>query len=88
MPREDEEDQRSWLAKATLGFIESDAPPPEHVETQASRDVIRQYEDAVQQLPPELKQDAQADEPEEAPAEEDGQPRRSWWSRLTFGLFD
>ncbi|MCY1346010.1 outer membrane protein assembly factor BamD [Pseudomonas jinjuensis] len=88
VPREDEEDQRSWLAKATLGFIESDAPPPEHVETQASRDVIRQYEDAVQQLPPELKQDAQADEPEEAPAEEDGQPRRSWWSRLTFGLFD
>ncbi|MNZ60717.1 Outer membrane protein assembly factor BamD precursor [compost metagenome] len=87
--REEEEDNRSWLAKATLGLIESDVPPPDQVQTQASKDVIRQYEDAVQALPAELKPENQTDEPEEQPEAEEDQPQgRSWWSRLTFGLFD
>lgn len=41
-------------------------------ETRASQDVQRQYEEAEADLPEELR-------PEQ---------RRSWWSRLTFGLFD
>lgn len=79
VPREQEEDNRSWLAKATLGLIESDVPPPPS-QTQASKDVIRQYEDALEQIPAELKPENQA---EEQPA-----TKRSWFSYLTFGLFD
>ncbi len=81
VPREREEDSRSWLARATLGLIDSDVPRPQSA-TRASQDVIRQYENAQQDLPrdllPELEEAAQQDE----------SPRRSWWSRLTFGLFD
>ncbi|KRW62828.1 outer membrane protein assembly factor BamD [Pseudomonas sp. TTU2014-080ASC] len=76
VPRESDTDDRSWLAKATLGLIETDAPLPPG-ETRASQDVIRQYEDAEDQIPAELKN----------PAEEDKQDR-SWFSYLTFGLFD
>ncbi|NQD91964.1 outer membrane protein assembly factor BamD [Pseudomonas sp. CrR25] len=79
VPREEEADTRSWLAKATLGLIESDTPLPPG-ETRASQDVIRQYEDAEQQIPDELKSPQQ-----EAAEEEQG---RSWFSYLTFGLFD
>jgi outer membrane protein assembly factor BamD len=76
VPRESDTDDRSWLAKATLGLIETDAPLPPG-ETRASQDVIRQYEEAEDQIPAELKN----------PAEEDKQDR-SWFSYLTFGLFD
>ncbi|WP_439859690.1 outer membrane protein assembly factor BamD [Pseudomonas sp. MBLB4136] len=79
VPREEEIDSRSWLAKATLGLIESDTPLPPG-ETRASQDVIRQYEDAKEQIPDELKS-PQAD----APQADQG---RSWFSYLTFGLFD
>lgn len=80
VPIEEEADNRSWLAKATLGLIESDTPLPPG-ETRASQDVIRQYEDAQENIPDELKSDA----PEEKAAEDDS---RSWWSYMTFGLFD
>ena len=76
VPREEEADTRSWLAKATLGLIESDTPLPPG-ETRASQDVIRQYEDAEQQIPADLKGDS---------AEES--KGRSWFSYMTFGLFD
>lgn len=76
-PREKEADNRSWLAKATLGLIETDTPLPPG-QTRASQDVIRQYEDAEQQIPRELQQEVS----NEAPA------KRSIWSRITFGLFD
>jgi outer membrane protein assembly factor BamD len=79
VPREEDIDSRSWLAKATLGLIESDTPLPPG-ETRASQDVIRQYEDAKEQIPDELKS-PQAD----APQADQG---RSWFSYLTFGLFD
>jgi outer membrane protein assembly factor BamD len=75
VPREDDADTRSWMAKATLGLIETDTPLPPG-ETRASQDVIRQYEDAEELIPDELKADrAEA-------------PKRSWFSYLTFGLFD
>jgi outer membrane protein assembly factor BamD len=73
VPREKGDDERSWLAKATLGLIETDAPLPPG-ETRASQDVQRQFQDAEEALPEELKVDEPA--------------KRSWWSRLTFGLFD
>ena len=76
VPRESDTDERSWLAKATLGLIETDAPLPPG-ETRASQDVIRQYEEAEDQIPAELKN----------PVEEEKQDR-SWFSYLTFGLFD
>ncbi|MES2820543.1 MAG: outer membrane protein assembly factor BamD [Pseudomonadota bacterium] len=77
VPREEEADSRSWLAKVTLGLIETDTPLPPG-ETRASQDVIRQYEDAEESIPDELKSDM----PQEA---DEG---RSWWSYMTFGLFD
>jgi outer membrane protein assembly factor BamD len=75
VPRERGVDDRSWLAKATLGLIETDTPLPPG-ETRAGQDVIRQYEDAEQQIPREL----MGDEPQAK--------KRSWFSYLTFGLFD
>ena len=78
VPYTEEADNRSWLAKATLGLIESDAPLPPG-QTRAQQDVIRQYEDAEQQIPRELQQDAR----------QDSQPKkRSIFSYMTFGLFD
>ncbi|XLY89224.1 outer membrane protein assembly factor BamD [Ectopseudomonas mendocina] len=76
--REEEADNRSWLAKATLGLIETDTPLPPG-ETRASQDVVRQYEEAEQQIPRELQQDAKTSETAK---------KRSIWSYLTFGLFD
>ena len=76
VPREEEADTRSWIAKATLGLIETDVPLPPG-ETRAGQDVIRQYEDAAEQIPDELKAGAAAET-----------PSRSWFSYLTFGLFD
>ena len=78
VPLEEEADNRSWLAKATLGLIETDTPLPPG-ETRASQDVIRQYEDAEQQIPAELQQDAKTGETAK---------KRSIWSYMTFGLFD
>jgi outer membrane protein assembly factor BamD len=81
---EEEADNRSWLAKATLGLIESDTPLPPG-ETRASQDVIRQYEDAQENIPDELKADEQDDSEDQS---QDGKSSRSWWSHMTFGLFD
>ncbi len=77
-PIEREEDTRSWLSKATLGLIEGEAPRPDT--SRANRDVLRQYENAARDLPEELRPVLKDVEQQE--------PKRSWWSRLTFGLFD
>ncbi|MFC3606836.1 outer membrane protein assembly factor BamD [Stutzerimonas tarimensis] len=80
VPRESETDGRSWLARSTLGLIESDAPPPRA--SDANREVWRQYQQAQQELPEEIRSPStprRADEPAQG---------RSWRSRLTFGLFD
>ncbi|MEO4047237.1 outer membrane protein assembly factor BamD [Pseudomonas sp. CAU 1711] len=88
VPREQEADNRSWLAKATLGLIESDAPLPPG-ETRASQDVIRQYEDAKEEIPDELLPENQDDAREDLDSEaEAGGGDRSWFSYMTFGLFD
>jgi outer membrane protein assembly factor BamD len=79
VPREEESDNRSWLAKATLGLIESDAPPPPS-QSQASKDLTHQYEEALEQIPKDLKADHQN--------ETEQTHKRSWFSYLSFGLFD
>lgn len=88
VPREQEADGRSWLAKATLGLIESDAPLPPG-ETRASQDVIRQYEEAQEEIPDELQPENRDDAEEDLDSEADANNRdRSWFSYMTFGLFD
>ena len=85
VPREEESDGRSWLSRATLGLIETEAPLPPG-QTRASQDMERQYREALDAIPEEL----EPENVEEAPAdaEEAEAPKRSWWSRMTFGLFD
>ncbi|NMY43727.1 outer membrane protein assembly factor BamD [Pseudomonas sp. WS 5013] len=88
VPVEEEADNRSWLAKATLGLIESDAPLPPG-ETRASQDVIRQYEDAKEEIPDELQPENQDEVEEDLESEAEGNADdRSWFSYITFGLFD
>ena len=88
VPVEEEADNRSWLAKATLGLIESDAPLPPG-ETRASQDVIRQYEDAKEEIPDELQPENQDEVEEDLESEAEGTADdRSWFSYMTFGLFD
>ena len=78
VPFAQEADNRGWLSRATLGLIESDTEAPDT--SRANRDVLRQYENAEQGLPDELRPVLK-----EAEQESEG---RSWWSYLTFGLFD
>ena len=88
VPVEEEADNRSWLAKATLGLIESDAPLPPG-ETRASQDVIRQYEDAKEEIPDELQPENQDEVEEDLESEAEGNADdRSWFSYMPFGLFD
>ncbi|WP_312702659.1 outer membrane protein assembly factor BamD [Stutzerimonas nitrititolerans] len=79
VPLEQEADNRGWLSRATLGLIESDVETPDS--SRANRDVLRQYENAAQDLPGELR-------PVLKEAEQEESNERSWWSYLTFGLFD
>lgn len=78
VPLEQEADNRGWLSRATLGLIESDKETPDS--SRANRDVLRQYENAAQDLPDELRPVLKEAEQESS--------KRSWWSYLTFGLFD
>src|SRR5690606_34932200 len=79
VPREQEADNRSWLAKATLGLIESDAPLPPG-ETRASQDVIHQYEDAKEQIPDELLPENQDEIEEDLDSEAEANTgERSWF---------
>lgn len=73
--REKETENRTWLSKATLGLItpNEDLRPQQ---TQASKDVIRQYEDAAEELPESVRTVINNE-----------QPKRSWLNRLTFGVF-
>ncbi|MGH8433057.1 MAG: outer membrane protein assembly factor BamD [Pseudomonas sp.] len=87
IPLEEEADNRSWLSKATLGLIESDTPLPPG-ETRASQDVIKQYEDAQEEIPDELQPENQGADVEEQHEAEGNNDDRSWFSYMTFGLFD
>ena len=82
----DEADNRSWLSKATLGWIGSNDTPLPPGETRADQDLKKQYQDAKDAIPKELLQ-AEGSEPEDAPEEDDGKSR-SIFSYMTFGLFD
>ena len=90
VPRETPESERSWLAKTTLALIESDEPLPPG-ETRASRDVIRQYEDAQEEIPDELQPENR--EQFQKNVEEAGNDIQmedtniQWFDFLTFGLF-
>lgn len=86
VPREEAPDTRSWLNKATLGFVDGGAPLPPG-KTRASEDMERMYRDAKDAIP----DDIQKNESKKAKAtveEPDAKPHRSVWSRATFGLFD
>ncbi|MGW8463068.1 outer membrane protein assembly factor BamD [Pseudomonas sp. CLCA07] len=84
-----EADNRSWLSKATLGLIESRPPLPPG-ETRANQDVQRQFQDAKEAIPSELKpKDGSGDAVEEEQHESEGNNSdRSWFSYMTFGVFD
>lgn len=86
-PREEAADSRSWLSRATLGLIETEAPLPPG-QTRASQDMERQYQEALDAIPEELEPQHAEDAADAEAAEETEAPKRSWWSRLTFGLFD
>lgn len=77
--------KRTWLTRATLSLIESDTPLPPG-ETRAAQDMHRQYEEAAESIPRELQPGYK--EKKGNTVVDDDNPRRSWWSRLTFGLFD
>ena len=88
VPSEAEADNRSWLSKATLGLLESSTALPPG-QTRASQDVIRQYENAEEEIPDELQpenQDEAATEDEST--SDDSNSDRSVWSYMTFGVFD
>lgn len=52
-PKQTESDGRGWLSKATLGLIETDTPLPPG-ETRANQDVVKQFQDARDEMPQEL----------------------------------
>lgn len=90
VPSEAEADNRTWLSKATLGLLESDAPLPPG-ETRASQDIIRQYQNALDEIPEELQpqnQDDKAQVKEEDPHAKASVKDRSIWSYMTLGVFD
>ena len=85
VPQTSESDSRSWLSKATLGLIESSTPLPPG-ETRANMDIQKQYQDAKDAIPAELKpKDADG---EVIPEPEAEGKSRSWFSYMTLGLFD
>ncbi|MDE1168132.1 MAG: outer membrane protein assembly factor BamD [Pseudomonas sp.] len=90
VPQQAEADNRSWLSKATLGLVGSEPPLPPG-ETRGNQEVVKQYEDAKEAIPHELLPKDQGGTLEDQPAEPaaDAAPaKRSWFSHLTFGLFD
>ncbi len=77
VPYDKDISERSWMARTALRLIEEEAPPPPR--SSANRDLEEQFQQAQADLPRELLPNGQ---PTNRPAE------RSWWNKLTFGLFD
>ncbi|MBF7142949.1 MULTISPECIES: outer membrane protein assembly factor BamD [Pseudomonas] len=89
VPLKEEADDRSWLSKATLGLIEGNDAPPPPSESRANQELAKQYQDAKDNIPRELRPADEGGTADDAPADTDApKPHRSWFSRLTFGLFD
>jgi len=74
VPRQEEADNRSWLSRATLGLIDTENKAPDR--SQSNRDVVRQYENAAQDLPDELRPVLR--EAETEAAKEEQSEDRSW----------
>ena len=86
-PKQTESDGRGWLSKATLGLIETDTPLPPG-QTRANQDVIKQFQDARDEMPKELLPKDENGDPIEPPGPKEADSNRSWFSYMTFGLFD
>ena len=87
VPQQKDDDDRSWLSKATLGLIETDTPLPPG-ETRANQDVVRQFKDARSEMPAELLPKDENGDPILPAGPKETDEDRSWFSYLTFGLFD
>ena len=69
--------EMDWLESASVGPIDAvTAPPPRMAKTQMEREMERQYQDAAASLPREIR------------VSQNGEPHRSFWNRITFGLLD
>lgn len=69
-----------WVESMTVGLLDKVMTPPSmNRETQMEREMEQQYQEALNALPRDIKAPRQAPEAE---------PKRSIWSRMTFGLFD
>lgn len=69
--------EMDWIEAASVGLIDAvTAPPPRMAKTQMEREMERQYQDAAASLPREIR------------ASQNGEPHRSFWNRITFGLLD
>ena len=69
--------EMDWLESASVGLIDAvTAPPPRMAKTQMEREMERQYQDAAASLPREIR------------VSQNGEPHRSFWNRITFGLLD
>ncbi|MFF7706074.1 outer membrane protein assembly factor BamD [Pseudomonas sp. NPDC007930] len=86
VPQTAEEDNRSWLSKATLGLIEGKAPSPP-TSTRAQEDLMRKYQDDKDNMPKELFQKSDGGTADESTEPADAPKKRGWLSYLTFGLF-
>ncbi len=86
-PKQTESDGRGWLSKATLGLIETDAPLPPG-ETRANQDVVKQFQDARSEMPQELLPKDENGDVILPPGPKEAEQDRSWFSYMTFGLFD
>src|SRR5690606_27163043 len=68
-----------WFKSMTTGLLDKALTPPSmNRETQMEREMEQQYQNARSALPKDIR----------APQREEQQPKRSIWSRMTFGLFD
>jgi outer membrane protein assembly factor BamD len=89
VPLKEEADNRSWLSKATLGLIEGDDTPPPPSQSRANQELNKQYQDAKDNIPRELRPADEGGTADDAPVDNaEPKPHRGWFSRLTFGLFD
>ena len=65
-----------WLEATSVGVIDAvTAPPPRMAKTQMEREMERQYQDAVDALPREIRVGGQ-------------EAGRTFWNKITFGLID
>ncbi|UFH48793.1 outer membrane protein assembly factor BamD [Pseudomonas sp. KNUC1026] len=86
VPQRSDDENRSWLSKATLGLIEGKAPSPP-TSTRAQEDLMRKYQEDKDAMPKELFPKSQGGTAEDTDQPVDQPKKRSWLSYMTFGLF-